>query len=76
MSDKDIKNSYRRSAETMGGNKGTIASGLSTFSDYNDPALHEHLHEQIKIDYDKIEKSPSMEEVHKPEEESRCFQTT
>lgn len=72
MSDKDIKKSYEESAKTMSGENHTIASDLSNFNDYNHPELHEHLHHQIKLDYDNIEKSPSMEDVHKWQRDHIC----
>ncbi len=66
MSDQDIKKSYERSAERMSGGKTDTFGSQLTDADYNDPALHHDLHEKIKVDYDKIQKSPeSMEEVHK-----------
>ncbi|MFW6035701.1 MAG: anaerobic carbon-monoxide dehydrogenase catalytic subunit [Halothermotrichaceae bacterium] len=64
MSDKDVKESYSRSSKRMSGNKGTIGSKLGK-KDSNDPSYHEDVHERIKITYENIEKSPSMEEVHK-----------
>ena len=64
MSDKDIKNSFEKSAGTMRGDNKTFGSKL-TKEDSNDPNTHSDIHNRIKVDYDKIEKSPSMEEVHK-----------
>lgn len=64
MSDKDIKNSFEKSAGTMRGDSTTFGTKL-TQEDSNDPNTHSDIHNRIKIDYDKIEKSPSMEEVHK-----------
>lgn len=63
MSDKDIQNSYERSSERMSGSDKTLASDLS-LADTNDPGAHKDLHEKIKVDYDSIERSPSMEKVH------------
>ena len=63
MSDKQIKDSYENSSKRMSGQDTTIASKLN---DSNDPNMHKDLHEKIKIDYKRIEKSPeSMDEVHK-----------
>ncbi|MDF2548820.1 MAG: carbon-monoxide dehydrogenase catalytic subunit [Anaerosolibacter sp.] len=64
MSDKDIQKSYEHSAERMRGDNKTFAADL-TDADYNDPARHEDIHNRVKIDYDKIDKMPDMEEVHK-----------
>ncbi|OCL26353.1 carbon-monoxide dehydrogenase catalytic subunit [Orenia metallireducens] len=67
MSDKDVKNSYERSAKRMQGKSQadkTIGSQLSN-KDYNDPELHGDIHNDLKIDYNDFEKSPSMEELHK-----------
>jgi carbon-monoxide dehydrogenase catalytic subunit len=63
MSDKDIKNSYEKSAGTMRGDQTTFGSKL-TNEDSNDPNTHTDIHNRIKVDYNAIEKSPSMEEVH------------
>lgn len=63
MSDKEIKESYERSAERMSGENKTLASAL-TMADTNDPDFHGDIHEKVKVDYTAIEKSPSMEEVH------------
>ncbi|MGE4283545.1 MAG: anaerobic carbon-monoxide dehydrogenase catalytic subunit [Clostridia bacterium] len=63
MSDQDIKNSYERSAERMRGDNKTFASAL-TRDDTNDPIAHEDIHQTIHVDYESIEKSPSMEQVH------------
>lgn len=63
MSDKDIGNSYERSAERMRGDNKTLGAQL-TSEDYNDPDMHHDTHEKFKVNYDSIEKSPSMEEVH------------
>ena len=60
MSDKEIKNSFEKSAETMRGDKTTFGSKL-TKEDSNDPNTHSDIHNRINVDYDKIEKSPSME---------------
>ena len=64
MSDKDIKNSYDNSAKRMEGSSSTFGSKL-TNEHSNDPNTHPNLHERISINYDGIEKSPSMEDVHK-----------
>ena len=65
MSDKDIKNSFEKSAETMRGDNKTLGSQL-TKADYNDPEIHGDIHKDIKVDYKDMEKSPStMEEVHR-----------
>ena len=64
MSDQDVKNSYERSAERMRGDNNTFASSLND-SHTNDPGFHEDIHDRVKVDYNKINKSPSMEEVHK-----------
>lgn len=63
MSDKDIEKSYERSAERMRGDNKSFAADLES-KDFNDPSLHEEIH-NVKVDYNNIEKSPSMEEVHK-----------
>ena len=63
MSNFDIKQSYKKSAERMSGDQKTLGSQL-TKGDFNDPDLHEDIHETIKIDYENIENSPSMETVH------------
>ncbi len=64
MSDNDIKKSYERSAQRMRGDQQTFAASL-TKEDYNDPALHEDIHERISIDYTNIDKMSDMEEVHR-----------
>lgn len=64
MSDKDIKESYERSAGTMRGDQTTFGTKL-TGEDSNDPSTHTDLHSRIQVDYNGITKSPSMEEVHK-----------
>ncbi|MBS4538908.1 anaerobic carbon-monoxide dehydrogenase catalytic subunit [Clostridium sp. D2Q-11] len=64
MSDKDINKSYERSAERMRGDKKTLGSQL-TNKDFNDPTIHGDIHNDMEIDYNSIEKSPSMEDVHK-----------
>lgn len=64
MSDKDIKESYRHSAERMRCDGNTFASGLDSGTT-NDPEFHKDLHEKFRVSYDRIETSPSMEEVHK-----------
>ena len=64
MSDKDVEKSYERSAERMRGDNKTFAADL-TDADYNDPTRHEDIHVRVKVDYDRIDKMPGMEEVHK-----------
>ncbi len=64
MSDKDVEKSYERSAERMRGDNKTFAADL-TAKDYNDPSLHEDIHNSVSVDYDKIDKMPDMEEVHR-----------
>jgi carbon-monoxide dehydrogenase, catalytic subunit len=64
MSDKDIKNSFEKSAGTMRGDNTTFGTKL-TKEDSNDPNTHSDIHNRIQIDYERIEKSPSMEQVHK-----------
>jgi carbon-monoxide dehydrogenase catalytic subunit len=63
MSNKDIKASYEESAKTMNGNEPPFGSKL-TKEDSNDPNTHTDIHKRINVDYNNIEKSPSMEEVH------------
>ncbi|MDP4180572.1 MAG: anaerobic carbon-monoxide dehydrogenase catalytic subunit [Bacillota bacterium] len=64
MSDKDIEKSYERSAGTMRGDQTTFGTKL-TNENSNDPNTHSDIHNRIKVDYNEIVKSPSMEEVHK-----------
>jgi carbon-monoxide dehydrogenase catalytic subunit len=64
MSDKEIKESYQRSAGTMRGDQVPFGTKL-TNEHSNDPDTHQDLHNRIRIDYDGIDKMPSMEEVHK-----------
>ncbi|OPX45512.1 carbon monoxide dehydrogenase 1 [Ruminiclostridium hungatei] len=64
MSDNDIKKSYEKSAGTMRGDNTTFGTKL-TNEHSNDPVTHTDIHNRINVDYDKIRKSPSMEEVHK-----------
>lgn len=64
MSDNDIKKSYEQSAGTMRGDNTTFGTKL-TKEDSNDPNTHKDIHNRIQVDYNKIVKSPSMEEVHK-----------
>ncbi|WP_027340748.1 anaerobic carbon-monoxide dehydrogenase catalytic subunit [Halonatronum saccharophilum] len=64
MSDKDVKESYERSTARMRGSGKAIGSQLSD-EDYNEPDNHQDIHKKFKADYEKIEKSLSMEEVHK-----------
>ncbi|MBS4008678.1 MAG: anaerobic carbon-monoxide dehydrogenase catalytic subunit [Clostridium sp.] len=59
---KDLFKSFERSAERMRGDNKTYAADL-TKQDFNDPAMHEHAHD-AKVDYDGINKSPSMERIH------------
>lgn len=63
MSQKDIEKSYENSAKRMSGDNTPFGSKLAN-EDSNDPNTHKDLHNRINIDYTKIEKSPSMEEVH------------
>ncbi|KNY27185.1 anaerobic carbon-monoxide dehydrogenase catalytic subunit [Pseudobacteroides cellulosolvens] len=63
MLDKDVKDSYNRSAGTMRGDQTTFGTKL-TNEDSNDPNTHTDIHNRINIDYNGITKSPSMEEVH------------
>lgn len=63
MSDKDIEKSYQRSAGTMRGDNTTFGTKL-TNEHSNDPNTHTHIHNRIQVDYDKIQKSPAMEDVH------------
>lgn len=63
MSDKDIKDSYERSAQRMRGDGQTIAGDLG-LPHTNDPAYHEDIHDRVTVDYQNITQSPSMEEVH------------
>lgn len=62
MTDKDIKNSFEKSAEKMSGGNPTIESQIV---DTNDPSMHKDLHSKIKIDFNGIGEKKSMEEVHK-----------
>ncbi len=64
MTDKDIKKSYEKSAERMEGSNKTFSSGLKN-EDFNDPALHEDIHEKKPVNYETIDGFSSMEEVHK-----------
>lgn len=64
MSDKDIKDSYQNAAERMRGDNTTFGTKL-TNEHSNDPNTHGDIHNRIQVDYDKIEKSPDMENVHK-----------
>lgn len=63
MSDKDIEKSYERSASTMRGDNTTFGTKL-TNEHSNDPDTHLDIHNRIQVDYENIQKSPSMEEVH------------
>lgn len=63
MLDNEIKNSYSGSAATMRGDQTTFGTKL-TNEDSNDPNTHTDIHNRINIDYNKINKSPSMDEVH------------
>ncbi|MDD2216987.1 MAG: anaerobic carbon-monoxide dehydrogenase catalytic subunit [Eubacteriales bacterium] len=64
MSDQDIKKSYENSAKKMSGSNKTFASKL-TRDDTNDPQFHQDIHSSIQVDYNDIEKCPSMEQVQK-----------
>ncbi|MCX7921485.1 MAG: anaerobic carbon-monoxide dehydrogenase catalytic subunit [Clostridia bacterium] len=64
MSDKDIEKSYEHAAQRMSGDNIPFGTKL-TNEHTNDPETHTDIHNRIKVDYDRIEKSPSMEEVHK-----------
>ncbi|MDP4090310.1 MAG: anaerobic carbon-monoxide dehydrogenase catalytic subunit [Bacillota bacterium] len=64
MSDKDIKDSYQRSAERMRGDDTTFGTKLRN-EHSNDPDTHQDIHNIIKVDYNVIQKSPPMEDVHK-----------
>lgn len=64
MSDKDITESYEHSAKRMSGSTGTINATLSG-GDTNDPEAHKDIHQKVQVDYNGIQKSPPMEEVHK-----------
>ena len=64
MSDKAVQDSFKKSAERMEGSNKTLSSAL-THGDFNDPALHQDIHDRAVVDYNRIEKSPGMEDVHK-----------
>ncbi|MDP4093301.1 MAG: anaerobic carbon-monoxide dehydrogenase catalytic subunit [Bacillota bacterium] len=64
MSDKEIKESFQNSAGTLRGD-GTNFGTKLTGEDSNDPNTHKDIHNRIRIDYSNLEKSPSMEEIHK-----------
>jgi len=64
LSDKDIKKSYEKSAERMQGSNSTFGSQL-TSDDYNDPDINTNGFKNKEVIYDNIEKSPSMEAVHR-----------
>jgi carbon-monoxide dehydrogenase catalytic subunit len=64
MSDKEIKESFENAAKTMRGDNTTFGTKL-TNEHSNDPNTHEDLHNRIKMDYEKIEKSPEGDELHK-----------
>lgn len=64
MSDQDIQKSFNKSAERMSGDPKTIGSTL-TNEDTNDPNLHQNIQEQVQVDYNNLEKSPNMEDLHK-----------
>ena len=64
MSNQDINESFSRSAERMSGDNKTIAEML-TREHTNDPASHEDIHQKVKVNYESVEKAPSMEEIHK-----------
>lgn len=63
MADKDITNSYERSAERMRGDDKTFGSLLKP-EDYNDPNINTNPYKNIEADYEKIDKAASMEEIH------------
>ncbi|MGM0471796.1 MAG: anaerobic carbon-monoxide dehydrogenase catalytic subunit [Bacillota bacterium] len=66
MSDQDIKNSYQQSAKRMEGKQeksDTIGAKLKD-EDFNNPQQHEDIHQTFTVDYQSIEPSPQMEEVH------------
>lgn len=64
MSDKDIIESFERSAKNMRGDDTTFGTKL-TDEHSNDPETHKDIHNRINVDYSLIEGSPSMEDVHK-----------
>ncbi|KRQ86338.1 Carbon monoxide dehydrogenase 1 [Caloramator mitchellensis] len=64
MSDSDIKKSFSESAKRMSGDTHSFGYHLSD-SGFNDPNSHEDIHNKLNVDYESIEKSPPMEEVHK-----------
>ncbi|RKD31936.1 anaerobic carbon-monoxide dehydrogenase catalytic subunit [Thermohalobacter berrensis] len=64
MSNKGVKESYKKSAERMRGDNKTLGSQL-TPEDFNDPNINQKAFESKQVNYDNIEKSPNMEEVHK-----------
>lgn len=64
MSEKDISNSYERSAERMRGDGQTLGAALD-LPHTNDPDLHKDIHDKVKVDYQSINKSLPMEEFHK-----------
>jgi len=64
MSDKDIQQAYEKSAKRMEGANQTIGSTLLP-EHTNDPAFHEDIHTKVNVDYNGIEKSPPMEQVHR-----------
>jgi len=63
MSDKNIKESFERSAQTMRGDKTTFGSKL-TNEHSNDPNTHPDINSRISVDYEKAGQSKTMEEVH------------
>ena len=64
MSKENIKSTYEDSAKRMSEAQKNIGAEL-TPEHFNDPSLHIDLHNKIKVDYNSIEKSSSMEELHK-----------
>lgn len=64
MSEKDIKDSFENSAKRMRGDNTTFGSELKP-EDYNDPAINQTAYENANVDYQGIQKSPGMEDVHK-----------
>lgn len=64
MSDKNIIESFERSAKTMRGDNTTFGSKLTNEAS-NDPDTHSDIHGRIQVDYNIIDGSPSMKEVHK-----------
>lgn len=61
MSDKEIKDSFENSAQTMEGSNKTVASGIASNSS-NVPGSHQDSHQ---VDYSRAGEPQSMEQVHK-----------